>query len=180
MSSTDAAPTMPSTRPLSSAGRRAPFRAKPSLRRRQPWRFIYALRGTPHFEKLLGLLNEFNRGWAKSAGAIVFVISKSNFAPPGTTEEKPAYAASFDTGAAWAALAHQATLLGLHTHGMIGLEFAAIPAALNIPEGYRIEAGIAIGKLGDKTTLPEGLQARETPSPRLALSDIAFEGSFKA
>ncbi len=151
----------------------------PSAYNSQPWRFVYGLKGTPAFETLLGLLNEFNRGWAKTAGALVFVISKSTFAAPGSTEEKPSYSASFDTGAAWGALAHQATLLGLHTHGMVGIEFGAIPAALGIPDGYRIEAAIAIGSIGDKASLPEPLQQRETPSPRKPLSEIAFEGKLK-
>ena len=47
------------------------------------------------------------------------------------------------------------------------------------PAGYRVEAAYAVGRLGDKATLPEALQAREFPSPRLPVSEIAFEGGFK-
>ena len=36
----------------------------PSAYNSQPWRFLYARRGTPNWERYLGLLNEFNRSWA--------------------------------------------------------------------------------------------------------------------
>ena len=37
---------------------------------------------------------------------------------------------------------------------------------------------VAIGKLGDKASLAEYLQAREVPSPRKPLSELAAEGDF--
>jgi len=37
---------------------------------------------------------------------------------------------------------------------------------------------VAIGKLGDKATLAEALQAREVPSSRRPLSELAAEGDF--
>ena len=43
-----------------------------------------------------------------------------------------------------------------------------------------MEATYAVGKLGDKAKLPEALQAREQPSPRLPLTELAFEGGFRA
>ena len=87
-------------------------------------------------------------------------------AAPGAAEATPIYSHSFDAGAAWAQLALQASLLGLHAHAMTGLNFATANAALGIPEGYRVEAAVAIGRLGDKEKLPESLRGRETPSPR--------------
>ena len=62
----------------------------PSAYNSQPWRFLFALRGTPDFERYLSLLVEFNQGWAKHAAALVVIVSKTTFAAPGTTEEKPA------------------------------------------------------------------------------------------
>jgi hypothetical protein len=35
-----------------------------------------------------------------------------------------------------------------------------------------------VGKLGDKSTLPEYLQGREVPSPRRPLSELVSEGDF--
>ncbi len=152
----------------------------PSSYNAQPWRFVFARRGTPHWTKLLGLLNEFNRSWAENASALVIVLSKTTFAPPGTTEEKPAPTHSFDAGSAWGYLALQASLSGWHAHGMAGFDKEKTRIDLAIPAHFAIEAAVAIGKLGDKATLPEHLQKGETPSPRLPLSALVSEGTFTA
>ena len=51
-------------------------------------------------------------------------------------------------------------------------------AELNVPKGYRVECAIAVGRPGDKSVLPEGLQARETPNGRHPVSAIALSGGF--
>jgi len=61
---------------------------------------------------------------------------------------------------------------------MVGLNFDEAFAALGLPQGYRVEAAIAVGRQGDKSILPEALQAREAPSGRLPVREIAFEGGF--
>ena len=150
----------------------------PSAYNSQPWRFLYARRDTPHWERFLGLLIEFNRSWAKQAAALVFVVSKSTLLPPGKDAEVPSHSHSFDAGSAWACLALQAVKSGWATHGMVGLNFDDAFATLGLPQGYRVEAAIAIGRQGDKSVLPEGMQAREAPSGRLPVNEIAFEGGF--
>ena len=150
----------------------------PSAFNFQPWRFVYAVKGTPEFDRLLGLLNDFNQSWAKAAGALVFILSKTHAAAPGSSEEQPIYSHSFDAGAAWGLLSLQAQLLGYHVHGMTGIHFDRIPEVLGVPEGFRVEAGVAIGKLGDKAQLPDALQAREVPRPRRPLAEVAFKGAF--
>ncbi len=150
----------------------------PSAFNAQPWRFVYARRGDASWERLVGVLNEFNQSWARDAGALVVIVSKTHDVAPGATEATPTYSHSFDAGAAWAQLALQSSLLGLHAHAMTGLNFETCNAALGIPEGYRVEAAVAIGRLGDKAKLPDFLRDRETPSPRLPLSDVAFHGGF--
>jgi len=150
----------------------------PSSYNSQPWRFVYARRDTEHWTRFLGFLNEFNRGWAQHAAAIVIVLSKRTFTPPGATEEVALGSHSFDTGAAWGYFALQASLSGWSAHGMAGIERDHIREELAIPEDYAIEAAVAIGRAGDKASLPEGLQKREAPSPRLPLSAFAAEGQF--
>ncbi len=150
----------------------------PSSYNSQPWRFLYAVRDNTHWDKFLSLLNPFNQSWAKTASAIMFVISEDTMLPPGATDRVPSHSHSFDAGAAWANLALQATLLGWHAHGIVGIEMERVKHELHIPAGHRIECGIVIGKQGPKTLLPEALQAREHPSPRKPLSEIAFEGAF--
>ncbi|MDO7910219.1 nitroreductase family protein [Pseudomonas monteilii] len=150
----------------------------PSAYNSQPWRFLYARRDTPNWTRYLDLLVPFNRDWAQHASALVVIVSKTTFTAPGATEEKPALWHTFDTGAAWAHLALQASLSGWHTHGMAGFDKDLARRELKIPEGYEVHAMIAIGKLGDKVNLAEALQARETPSPRRPLSELAAEGDF--
>ncbi|WP_122550798.1 nitroreductase family protein [Pseudomonas viridiflava] len=150
----------------------------PSAYNSQPWRFLYARRDTPNWERFLTLLNEFNRGWAQHASALVIVISKTTFTAPGATEEGPALWHTFDTGSAWGYLALQASLSGWHTHGMAGFDQDLTRKELKIPEGYALHAAVAVGKLGDKSTLPEYLQGRETPSPRLPVAQLVAEGDF--
>lgn len=150
----------------------------PSAYNSQPWRFLYARRDTPNWERFLGLLNEFNRNWAQHASALVIVISKTTFVAPGASEESPALWHTFDAGSAWGYFALQASIDGWHTHGMAGFDQDLTRKELNIPEGYALHAAVAVGKLGDKATLPEYLQAREAPSPRKPVSQIAAEGGF--
>ena len=42
----------------------------------QPWRFAYALAGTPHFERFLATLVPGNREWCVRAGALVLLSAK--------------------------------------------------------------------------------------------------------
>jgi len=150
----------------------------PSSYNSQPWRFLYAVRDSAHWDKFLDLLIPFNQSWAKTGSAILFVVSDELMTVPGKDARVPSHSHSFDAGAAWGYLALQASILGWHAHGMVGIEFDRIRAELKVPEEFRIEAGIVIGKLGPKTLLPEALQAREFPSPRKPVAEIAFEGGF--
>lgn len=150
----------------------------PSSYNSQPWRFIYARRDNTHWDKFLGLLNEFNQSWAKTASAIVFVVSSETMHVPGKEGAVPAYSHSFDAGAAWGYLALQATYMGWAAHGMVGLDFDRAYAELKVPAGHRIEAAVAIGRKGPTDLLPEAMQAREMPSDRKKLTEIASEGQF--
>lgn len=152
----------------------------PSSYNAQPWRFVYARRGTQHWGTLLGLLNEFNRSWAEQASVLLIVLSRTTFTPPGATAPASAPTHSFDTGSAWAYLALQASLSGWHAHGMAGFDKEKARTELGVPAEYAVEAAVAIGKLGDKSLLPERMQAGETPSTREPLSKLAFEGKFQA
>ncbi len=152
----------------------------PSSYNSQPWRFVYARKGTPHFDKFLDLLVPFNQGWAKNASALVVLVSNSLMLPPGKDKPVPSHSHSLDAGAAWATLALQATLRGWHTHGMVGFDMERAFTELDIPQGYRVEQIFAIGRIGDKSSLPEAMAAREAPSDRIPLAQIAMEGVFKA
>jgi len=146
----------------------------------QPWRFLYARRGTPSWDKFLGLLIPFNQSWAKNASALVVLVSAETMRPPGSDKDVPSHSHSMDSGAAAGSFALQATMMGWQVHGMVGFDIPRAAIELNVPANHRVEAAYAIGRPGDKATLPEGLQAREQPSPRRPLAEIAIEGGFKA
>ena len=152
----------------------------PSSYNSQPARFIYGRRGTPAFDALLGLLNPFNQSWARNAAALVVVVSNSLMRPPGQDKDVPSHSHSFDAGAAWMSFALQAQMRGWYTHGMVGFDLERAFAELDVPQGYRVECAIALGRIGDKAGLPEGLQAREQPNDRHPLAVVAMEGRFKA
>jgi len=150
----------------------------PSAFNYQPWRFLYAHRDSADWSRFLELLAPFNQGWVQNAGVIVFILSDTLMAAPGSDDFKPSHSHSFDAGAAWALLALQATRLGYHTHGMTGVDFDKARAELAVPERFRIEAAVAIGRQGDKALLPEALQEREVPSDRKPIEAFAHPGNF--
>ena len=145
----------------------------------QPWRFLYARRDTPHWERFLNLLVPFNQSWAKSASALVFIVSNSTMRSPGSGKETPSPTHSFDAGTASGYFVLQASRMGWFAHGMVGFDQDRAFTELGVPKGYRVEAVYAVGRLGDRSSLPEELQSREAPSDRLPLEKLAFEGSFR-
>ena len=149
----------------------------PSSGNGQPWRFVYALKGTPEFDVLLDILVEGNQRWAKNASALIILISKT-YRLSSTGERRHAHTHAFDTGAAWFSLAAQTMKLGLYAHGMEGMSREKAMDVLGVPDGYRVEAAVAIGHLADKDTLPEDIREREVPSKRKPLAEVAFEGRF--
>ena len=148
----------------------------PSSFNYQPWRFLYATRDdAANWDRFLDLLIPFNAVWAKDASALLFILSETTMGAP----DKPSHSHSFDAGAAWAAIALQAHLLGYHAHGMVGIDMEKTRTELAIPDGFRIEAAVAIGRMGDPANLPEKLQAREQPSDRKPLDELAYPGNFR-
>jgi nitroreductase len=147
----------------------------PSSGNNQPWRFVYARRETPDWQRLYGLLVESNRVWCQRAAALVVVISKETRDAPGNP---PARTHSFDTGAAWASLAFQATIAGLAVHGMEGFDYERARVELEVPADHAVECMIAVGKPGRAEDLPERLRAREHPNERRPLAEIVFAGRF--
>lgn len=149
----------------------------PSASNYQPWKFLYARRGDANWQRFLSLLIPFNAGWAKDASVLIFIVSDTLSRREGS--EAPSYSHSFDAGAAWATMALQATALGYHAHAMIGLDMERARRELAIPDDYRLEAAVAIGRRGAPERLPETLRAREAPSGRKPVSDVAFAGNFQ-
>jgi nitroreductase len=148
----------------------------PSAYNYQPWRFLHATHGDANWDRFLAPLIPFNAGWAKDAGALIYIVSDTLMRGPGGAN--PNHSHSFDAGAAWALLALQATALGYHAHGMTGVDFAKARADFGVPDDFRIEAAIAIGRKDSPERLPEPLREREVPSTRNPVANVAVAGSF--
>ncbi|MGE5232818.1 MAG: nitroreductase family protein [Acidobacteriota bacterium] len=145
----------------------------PSSINSQPWRFVYARRGTPEWNTFLDLLSEGNREWCVSA-AVLLVIASRTLSDQG----RPLRTHSFDAGAAWENLALQASALGLVAHGMSGFDYDRARTELGIPTDCAVEAMVAIGKPAPKSVLSEKNQAREKPSGRRPVGELAFVGHW--
>lgn len=149
----------------------------PSAFNAQPWHFIYARRGTADWDDFVDLLAPFNRDWAQHAAALVFIASQTMRANS-KGEKSPSRSHAFDAGAAWGLLALQATKLGWRAHGMAGLDHDRAMDRLGLPDDWRIEIAVAIGREGAADSLSESLRAREVPSQRKPLREIASAGRF--
>lgn len=145
----------------------------PSNSNNQPWRFVYARAGTPHFERFLNLLSEGNRAWCVRAGALIVVVSRITY-----DDGRPARTHSFDAGAAWMSLALQESLMGLVAHGMGGFSYDRARAELAVPDNFEVECMVAVGHHGRVEDLPEHQRARETPNGRRPVKESVFEGRF--
>ncbi|HEY1059513.1 MAG TPA: nitroreductase family protein [Limnobacter sp.] len=150
----------------------------PSASNTQPWRFAWALRGDAHWSAFVDFLVPANQRWAQQAAALLVIVSKNRALKRDSTEFAPLKNHAFDTGSAWANLALQAHAMGLATHAMGGFDAAKVEAYLKVPEGYTVQACVAVGKPGPKSALPEDLQARETPSGRNPVSSFTGHGAL--
>jgi nitroreductase len=146
----------------------------PSSYNNQPWRFIYVRRGDPEWNLFFDALVEFNQTWCRKADTLVVILARNNH----EHNEKPARTAQFDTGAAWMSLALEGHAKNILVHGMEGFDYDGIKKKLKIPDSYTVMAMCAIGKPGDKESLPEAIRKKEVPSTRKPLQDIISRGKF--
>lgn len=144
----------------------------PSSFNAQPWRFVYRTRTDDGWEAALGVLTEKNQRWAQHAAVLVLVASRRRM----EYNDRESYTHSFDTGAAWENLALEATDRGLTAHAMNGFDKEQAYEVFEVPELFRAETMIAIGKRAPEDSLPGDL--RKEPSGRKALGEIVIEGSF--
>jgi nitroreductase len=145
----------------------------PSSNNNQPWRILYARRNTEQWSLFFNLLADSNKIWAENASVLLLIISKNTF-----DNGQPSRTHSYDAGAAWENLALQGNLRGYVVHGMQGFDYELARSALNIPDGFTVEAMAAIGLPGNKETLPDYFQERESPNDRRKLTETICEGPW--
>lgn len=149
----------------------------PSSYNEQPWSYIVATKENPEeFERLLSCLVETNQVWAKAAPALALGIVSRRF----KRNDNINRAAVHDLGLATGSLLVEATARGLCVHQMIGILPDKARETYQIPEGFEVWTGIAIGYKGDPDQLPEPLKERDLKlRPRKPLKEFVFTGKWQ-
>lgn len=142
----------------------------------QPWIFIVATReDSSEFAKMLDCLVEQNQVWAKNAGAIIATAVSKVFSRNG----KPNRVAEHDLGQAAAHFSLQATVLGLQTHQMAGINPSRMRQAFLIPDSHEPLTAMAIGYVGVGSESDKELASRDAaPRSRKPFSEFVFQGQW--
>ena len=144
----------------------------PSASNLQPWRFLYAKRDSADWQRFFDPLSPGNQGWVAGTAVLIAIVSRRTRQP----KEGPAvesYSHSFDAGAAWACLALQASLIGWAAHAMGGFDVARATRDLSVPDDYRVECMVAIGRYLPDASNPAKVNARAP------LTSFVREGVFR-
>jgi len=140
----------------------------------QPWRMLYAMRGSAEWPLFFNLMVEFNQSWAKDAGALVLFLSRKVSSHNGS----PLATHSFDCGSAWGNFALQGTSQNFVVHGMEGFDYERAKKDLGIPEFMQVEAMAAVGKPAPAEKLPPALKEKEVVSSRKPLEKTVAAGKW--
>lgn len=144
----------------------------------QPWRFVVAMQeDTAEFERLFDCLLPGNQKWAHNASALVAVVTSLI----GKPNKPPTQAFLYDTGLAVGQLVLEAMANDIYAHQMAGIDRDKVVESYHIPDNHQVVCIIALGKMGDVSTLVEPFDAREVaPRERKPLEEIAFSAEWGA
>jgi nitroreductase len=124
----------------------------------QPWRYIYAYRGTKSFDMMHEVLMAGNQPWAKDASVLIISLAKINF----DRNDKPNRHHMHDAGAANTTLLLQAAQDGILGHMMGGFDMEQTIEKFNIDTTkWEIACLIALGYPGNPESLDEPYKTRE-------------------
>lgn len=151
-------------------------RWSPSAFNEQPWRYIYARRGSEAYEKMYQTILDGNKPWAGNAPVLVLVIAKVN----SSYNDSHNRHAFHDLGLAMGMFTIQATSIGLNLHQMGGFNQREVEELFEIPSGFEAVSITSVGYTGSPDLLPEVLRQRETaPRVRKPVDEFAFENHWK-
>lgn len=123
----------------------------------QPWRLIYAFRGSKAYEMIFSCLSKFNQQWAGNAPLLMLAAYKERF-----KSGKENFHALHDLGLALGNFTLQAQSMEIALHHMAGVDWKMAHEKFKVPEGYHVATAIALGYYGgDVNKLPEDLQESE-------------------
>ncbi len=136
----------------------------------QPWKFLYAYKGSEAFDRMAACLMDGNRVWAQNAPVMVLSLARKTFDRNGATNRH----AMHDLGAANTTLLLQAAELDIYGHMMGGFFMDKAVEAFEVDtEAWEIGCFIALGYLDDAETLEEPFKSRElAPRTRKSISEF--------
>jgi nitroreductase len=142
----------------------------------QPWRFLVARKSdSAAYEKILNILVPGNQAWAKTAPVLLIMAAKRTF----SHNSSPNRFGLHDAGQALAHLFLEATALGLHAHGMAGLDAERARKELGIPDDFEVGAAVALGYLAPPDQLPDKYRQGEVSERhRKPLNEIVFGANW--
>ncbi|ALM06917.1 nitroreductase [Sediminicola sp. YIK13] len=137
----------------------------------QPWRFIYANKGTEAYDKIFNCLSEFNKQWASNAPTLLLTAFKEK-----DQNNNENFHALQDLGLCLGNMTVQAQYLGIALHQMAGLDWKKAQTEFNVPNGFHVSSAVALGYYGgDMDSLPPHLQEEETKErSRMPQENFAF------
>lgn len=135
----------------------------------QPWKYIYAHKGTAGFDKMANCLMGGNKVWAENGAVMILALAKKNFAN-GTANRH----AMHDVGAANTTLLLEAASIDIYGHMMGGFHFNETLEAFDLDSNeWEPACFIVIGYLDAPEKLEEPFKSREiAPRSRKSISEI--------
>jgi nitroreductase len=145
----------------------------PSYGNSQPARYIIGRRGDATYTDIFDTLSKRNQNWAQNAAVLMVAVAMTVNAKG----ELPLW--EYGVGLATENLVLQAVAEGLVAHQMGGFTSEAVRVLFQLPVEAKPIAVVAVGRLGDRETIPEDLRERELAErKRLPLAEIAFTGEW--
>ncbi len=143
----------------------------------QPWRFIYARKGTDSFAKMVGCLSDFNKSWASEAPVLLFAAYKKN-----KEDGKENFHALHDLGLSLGSMTVQAQYMSIALHHMAGVDWKKAHKEFDVPDVFHISTAIALGYYGGSLEdLSEDLRKQEVAKrERIPQDEFAFEDEWKS
>jgi nitroreductase len=129
----------------------------PSAGNSQPWRYVYAHKGTEGFEKLLATLAPGNQPWAKHAAVLIAAIGIKELPD---TQQKFFYF-MHDVGMSNSYMLLQAFTMDIYGHVMAGFSKPQMAELLALPANEEPVCVLALGYLDEADKLEEPYKSRE-------------------
>jgi nitroreductase len=149
----------------------------PSSYNAQPWRFVYAKKGTDAYNTILASMIEWNQLWAKSAPVLVVAAMTKNYENNGN----PYHHAMHDLGMALGNINIQALSQDIYLHYIGGFDAAKLSKDMDIPSGIEVVTVIALGNRGSDDRIPADIAEATNTNKRVRkpVSAIAFENKIE-